>query len=442
VTGYDRSHRMRHNRTVRESKYLNDTLIAARIAAENLLIPVVDPSPLTPRDSVQQAGSDWAVLKELAERNGFLVYVRGDKLFFRFPRPDLSRVVLEWGRTLTAFAPRLSATGVPAIQVLRDYNAKLAQSIVAVLPAVAAGDLDDLAERLGQEAMGALAELGKSLGTYRPLPTPLDGALVAKAVLARLFEGLYEGSGACIGNPELRAGDLVEVTGVGKRFGGRYRLRTVRHSIDDRGYVTEFEVAQTSTGTLAELLRTKLIDAPPPNRRAPEYGVVVGQVVNNVDPEGLGRLLLTFPHLSDDNVSGWARVAAPSDGLYFLPKLGDDVLVQFEHGDLDRPVIIGAAWHARNRPPAQNADGLNRVRTVTTPAGHTIEFDDTPGAGKVTIKDAGGSRVELAAGGKLTVSAATKLTLTAPAIEIAADGNIEINAANVKVAVDGKMDVS
>jgi hypothetical protein len=92
----------------------------------------------------------------------------------------------------------------------------------------------------------------------------------------------------------------------------------------------------------------------------------------------------------------------------------------------------------------EHADGLNRVRSVTTPAGHTIEFDDTLGATRLSIKDPGGNSIELAAGGKVTVTAATKLTLKAPAIEMSADGNVEISAANVNVKLPptGKMDVS
>src|SRR5262249_18439204 len=65
VTGYDKSYKLRHNQPdPKKWQYVNDSLIAAQIAAEALLIPVVDPSPLFHLDPIQQAISDFAFLKE------------------------------------------------------------------------------------------------------------------------------------------------------------------------------------------------------------------------------------------------------------------------------------------------------------------------------------------------------------------------------------------
>src|SRR5207247_3624274 len=68
------------------------------------------------------------------------------------------------------------------------------------------------------------------------------------------------------------------------------------------------------------------------------YGVVVGIVTNNQDPDGLGRVRVKFPWLSSADEVWWARVAAPSaakeNGVYFLPNVDDEVLLAFEHGDV------------------------------------------------------------------------------------------------------------
>ena len=58
-------------------------------------------------------------------------------------------------------------------------------------------------------------------------------------LLQNLLEGMYDGTGSCIGIPELQAGRHVEIRGVGKRFGGTYRLRKVTHRIDEGGFRTE-----------------------------------------------------------------------------------------------------------------------------------------------------------------------------------------------------------
>ena len=171
------------------------------------------------------------LLQELADRNYFQVFVRWDKLYFRFPRPQLEMTVLEWGKNLISFSPRLSLSGQHGIQVVQSYNYKLAQTIVSVLPALAvASDFEDIIERLGSAAVDQLVELGRYVSRGEQVSDHLEGAALAKSILQQLLEGLYEGSGSCIGMPQLRAGDMIEIRGVGKRFSGKYRLRRVTHT--------------------------------------------------------------------------------------------------------------------------------------------------------------------------------------------------------------------
>ncbi len=78
-------------------------------------------------------------------------------------------------------------------------------------------------------------------------------------------------------------------------------------------------------------------------------GVVIGIVTNNNDPQGMGRVRVRFPWRGDDDESYWARVAtmmAGKDrGTFFLPEVDDEVLVAFDHGDINHPYVIGALWN-------------------------------------------------------------------------------------------------
>lgn len=420
ITGYDKSHRMRHNTPERFTfKYMNDSVIAAVIAAENLLIPLIDPAPTPPRESVQQTGSDWAFLKELAERNCFEVFVRWDKIYFRFPRPQTEMTTLEWGRNLSSFSPRLSTSAQAGIQVLRGYDYKLAQAIVAILPAVSLGsNLDDFVERLGSGFLEQLVSFGRYVVRDKPVNNYFDAAVIAKSVLMKLLEGLYEGTGSCIGMPQLRAGDYIEIKGVGKRFSGRYKLSKVTHTINDGGYLTHFELSQNINGSLLQSLRKKLIDSPSPDKQdpaGPGGGVVVGKVENNIDPEGMGRVQLSFPHLSDVNLSAWARIAAPmtgsTAGTYFLPDIGDEVLVCFEGGSIDKPIVLGGLWNGVNRPPAVNA-GLNEKKMIKLKSGMQIVFDETPGFESLTIQDKMGSSIQMSSpSGDIVIQAKGNVTI-------------------------------
>jgi len=110
------------------------------------------------------------------------------------------------------------------------------------------------------------------------------------------------------------------------------------------------------------------------------YGVVVGVVTNNKDPENLGRVKVNFPWLQETDESYWARIATlmagPNRGAFFLPEVGDHVLVAFEQGDVNYPFVLGALWTLKQKPPFNNADGKNNIRAIKSRSGHVIILDD------------------------------------------------------------------
>ncbi len=110
------------------------------------------------------------------------------------------------------------------------------------------------------------------------------------------------------------------------------------------------------------------------------FGVAAGIVTNNQDPEGLGRVKIKFPWLSDENETDWVRIATlmagGERGSFFLPEVGDEVLVAFEHGDINHPFVIGALWNGVDKPPETNSDGKNKIRKIKSRSGHEIIFND------------------------------------------------------------------
>jgi uncharacterized protein involved in type VI secretion and phage assembly len=121
------------------------------------------------------------------------------------------------------------------------------------------------------------------------------------------------------------------------------------------------------------------------------YGVTIGVVTNNQDPEKLGRVKVKFPWLSDTDESHWARIvtamAGKEYGLFILPEADDEVLVVFEQGDPQFPYVLGALWNEKSKPPATNDDGKNNRRLLKSRSGHTILLDDTDGEEKIVIQD-------------------------------------------------------
>jgi len=134
-----------------------------------------------------------------------------------------------------------------------------------------------------------------------------------------------------------------------------------------------------------------LFGAPEVNRI---YGVVIGLVIDNKDPESLYRVKVKLPWVKEstskysdspdkeDFPSAWARVtsfmAGPDRGAFFLPEVDDEVLVAFEHGDIKRPFVIGCLWSPVDKSIHDNKgqDGKNNYRSLVSRSGHVIQFMD------------------------------------------------------------------
>lgn len=163
------------------------------------------------------------------------------------------------------------------------------------------------------------------------------------------------------------------------------------------------------------------------------FGVVVGIVTNNKDPDGLGRVKVKIPVLSGDDESHWARVVTfmggKERGAFFLPEVDDEVLVTFEHSDLSSPYVIGALWNGVDKPPETNGDGKNNVRLIKSRSGHMIRLDDTDGAEKIEVIDRTGKNLISVdtASNTVTVNSDKDITLSAP------NGTITIEAQDVAI---------
>lgn len=150
------------------------------------------------------------------------------------------------------------------------------------------------------------------------------------------------------------------------------------------------------------------------------YGAVIGIVTNNKDPDGMGRVKLKFPWLSDQEESDWARVAMPmagkERGFFFLPEVDDEVLVVFEQGDMNFPYVIGALWNGKDKPPMKNDDGKNNVRLIKSRSGHCIRLTDENGKEKIEIEDkTGKNKITIdTASNTITISTDKDLNLDAP----------------------------
>jgi uncharacterized protein involved in type VI secretion and phage assembly len=154
-------------------------------------------------------------------------------------------------------------------------------------------------------------------------------------------------------------------------------------------------------------------------------GIVIGTVTNVLDPQNQGRVMVQFPWLDDTLQSTWASMVAPfaggDRGTFFMPEIGDELVVGFEHGDFAHAYVLGAMWNGVAGSPSPDP----RQRMIRSKNGHTIRMvDSTPDGGNMgalTVEDAHGNRVVMT-NGVMTITAQTTLIIEASAVVIRGQG--------------------
>ena len=165
-------------------------------------------------------------------------------------------------------------------------------------------------------------------------------------------------------------------------------------------------------------------------------GLLPAVVIDNQDPDNLGRVKVRIPRAGDGT---WVRIAtlmAGNDrGTWFIPDVNDEVLVAFGEGTERHAYVIGGLWSKTSSPPekmdADNNEKVLRSRNgvkitlddqsgqenfiVETPAGQKITLKDGPGA--IEITDSNGNSVTLETSG-ISVNAAVKVTINASLVEV------------------------
>jgi uncharacterized protein involved in type VI secretion and phage assembly len=133
------------------------------------------------------------------------------------------------------------------------------------------------------------------------------------------------------------------------------------------------------------------------------YGKYRGTVINNIDPQGVGRLLIMVPDVLNLSPSSWAEPCAPLAGptgppmgVYLVPPIGAGVWVEFEQGDPNYPIWVGCRWGAMSDVPPLVKMGLPVSPSIVlqSAAQNSISISDAPGpAGGIMLKSTSGAMI-------------------------------------------------
>lgn len=362
-------------------------LLAADIGLESLSFENAPKRTLV----LQHEQTDLDFLADLAGRAGLYPMVRDGRLLLMSLAGDgEGEVRLVLGQTLLACEMALAADRWLSGGTILSRDPVSLKPRAQRLTLARQGRVVDLHDPGVDPPSGERTLLNRLAETDAEAETMLQATLDYAAGETAVAEGLAEG------NADLVPGRRVVIEGVLPALAGRYVVTRTLHRLSaTEGYVTEFST---------EVPRLR----PPP--RTPL--VAVGRVMDDADPDGLGRCRIGLPDFGDLDAGWMACVAAGAGrrrGVVALPVKGDDVLVLFPEGDPARGFVLGGLFGAEALP-ASTARGPHGI-VLRTAGGQILDLGG--GGGALKLATAGGSLLDMGPD-LVRLAAAADLVIEAP----------------------------
>jgi uncharacterized protein involved in type VI secretion and phage assembly len=163
------------------------------------------------------------------------------------------------------------------------------------------------------------------------------------------------------------------------------------------------------------------------------YGKYKGTVVNNIDPEQIGRIIVRVPDVLGDTPSSWARPCVPAagnqSGCFIVPPIDSQVWVEFEQGDPGYPIWTGGFWVKGEVPsvaiePPAISPGQNIV--LQTTGQNMVVLSDAPPtaeSGGIVLKSASGAMIVVNETGiYISNGQGATITLVGPTVDVNTGG--------------------
>lgn len=245
------------------------------------------------------------------------------------------------------------------------------------------------------------------------------------------------------GYAPLNPADLINLGGVGDRFNGTVFASAIRHEIANGVWTTDVQFGLANDLTI----RQPEFNSPPAAEMLPAVqGLQIGIVTKlESDPNSENRIKVRLP-IVDPNEDGiWMRIASldagNTRGMFFLPEIGDEVIVGFINNDPRHPVVLGML-NSSAKPAPLTASDQNDEKGYTSRSGMTMIFNDsdksliitTPAGKKMTISEnAGVISIQDENNNKISMDSSLVSVVSGADISIKATGDVSIEGVNVKV---------
>lgn len=425
---------------------VTDSDVMEAIAGTAGLDTDVASTGVTHAEIVQYQTLDWDFIVTRAEANGLLVSTDDGTLRIQPPGFDQEPVLaLRYGGNLIGFE---------AVMDARDqYTAVQAHAWDAANQELLALEASDPgATTPGNVEANALADVvGLSVFDLNHAGQLTDAELQAWADAQLLKSRLAKvrGRARIQGVAGVKPGTLIDLAGVGERFGGTAFVSGVRHELNIDNWETDVEFGLSPDWFVEEYPG---VSGPRAGALLPAVeGLQIGLVTAlEGDPEGEYRVQVRIPMIDATEEGVWARVATldagDARGSFFRPEIGDEVVLDFLHGDPRNPIILGMLNSSAKPAPLDPSDDNHekgfvtrsemkvlfdddkQEMTLVTPNGNTVVLSDDDGS--ITLQDENDNKVVLSSDG-ITLESASDITLKA-------SGDVKLEGTNVESSANAQ----
>lgn len=374
-------------------------------------------------------------MNRLSALYGEWFYYDGTKVYFGKPdRDNTEKIVYD----MDLEEVRLVANLVPGKSARYDYVAQENKQHNADTPAKPDGmnDLQSIAHSCSEKAYTAKTT------------SAADPHVTDKAELDEQMRIVKNASGANLLNIKgigktcrIRIGEIIDVSFPDRMKLpplGKFRIVGIEHEVRRDGHYSNSFVG-VPDGT---------VHIPVPDVKRPLALPELATVKENNDDKGQGRVKVAFDWQKNGKTTNWIRVQTPNAGVsgavsknrgwVFVPEVGDQVMVSYEHGNPDRPYVTGSVFHSGS---GKGGDKDNKVKSIITRSGNAIVFDDETGS--IVITDQTGKQLIILDGtDAITVMAKRSITLTNEAESVIVMDDKLIGLQADTIALEGRKSVT
>ena len=374
---------------------LKDSEVMAKLIGNyGGLTAAVTPTTKILPQLVQNYSSDWDFMLSRAEVNSMIVSTINGKVSVFKPDADTASVLtIKYSENLYSFNADLnSLTQLKSVKA-SAWDYKKQQLVTGTASNTLSGPGNIKSKKLAEVVGLTEFELQTTAAQEADDLTNWAKAQMLKNEFAKIT-----GEARIQGSPLVEPGVYITLAGMGTRFNGDHLVSGVTHSIADGNWFTDVQLGLSPQWFVQE----PEVMAPTAAGLLPGIQGLYNATVKKIDadPDSVYRILINLPLLGPTGKGLWARLSSfystSGTGAFFLPEIGDEVIVGFLNEDPRYPIILGSLYSTNRKPfsklepNAQNThkaivtkselrivfNDQDKVLTVTTPAGNIIELDD------------------------------------------------------------------